>query len=893
MQDQAFLGPESGPGGAGRGRRRRPVRRHPVAARRPAADRRRASGCREEKVRLTLAGVGGAFGAREDLSMQVHACLLALRTGKPVKMVYGREESFFGHVHRHPARLRYEHGATRDGRLVYVKATHRARRRRVRLHLAGGRGATPPRSASARTRCRTWRSTPTASTPTTRRAGRCAASARCRPASRTSRRWTSWPPALGLDPVEVRVRNAMTQGSVMPTGQVVDGAGAGGRAARAGCAPSRPPPRRPTADLRELPGGVANTTHGEGVRPRRRLRRRHQEHLLLRGLRRLLHRPGAAGGVGGEPAVLVHTAAAEVGQGLVTVQAQIARTELGVEQVTIRPADTAVGSAGSSSASRQTYMTGGAVQAACEAVRGEAAGPAGAGTRPAAAGRRQGGRRRRRGAGRPGRAARRRGGRGDRRVAAPADRSRSTRSPGRATRTCSTRSPRTGPSSTSTSSSAWSRSSSSPPRRTSARRSTRRRVVGQIHGGTAQGLGLAVMEEIQVVDGKVRNPSFTDYLIPTILDMPPMRVDVLELADPHAPVRPARGRRAADDLVDAGDRGGDPGRDRAAADPRAGPPGAHHRHLTPDPKIGGSGASGVLQDGRDDRVPGRRGRELVADPVERHSVAPGISAARASPCAIGNSGSSVPCMTSVGRGDLAEPGPVRSAALQDPVVGLAGRDVGGAVVHARPRARAPAARRPRSAPANALQADHVVDGRRAVRPVGLRRRRRRSSPPSRRRRRQVGPVRPARAGRGWWTARQAGDPVGMLERDSSGAMPPPIEMPTRCAGASPSASSSASASSVEVAARCSRACRPATRSTGRCRAGRSGRPAGRRRRAARRTRPPTSPSRRRPRRSSSTAGSVGSPNSCTHRSTPLAPNDLLRMHVGSSSIEEESNAIIF
>ena len=43
------------------------------------------------------------------------------------------------------------------------------------------------------------------------------------------------------------------------------------------------------------------------------------------------------------------------------------------------------------------------------------------------------------------------------------------------------------------------------------------------------------MEEIQVVDGLVRNPSFTDYLIPTILDVPPMHVEVLELADPHAP----------------------------------------------------------------------------------------------------------------------------------------------------------------------------------------------------------------------------------------------------------------------------------------------------------------------------------------------------------------------
>ena len=60
-------------------------------------------------------------------------------------------------------------------------------------------------------------------------------------------------------------------------------------------------------------------------------------------------------------------------------------------------------------------------------------------------------------------------------------------------------------------------------------------LAGQIHGGTAQGLGLALMEEIQVVDGVVRNPSFTDYLIPTILDMPPMPIDVLEYADPNAP----------------------------------------------------------------------------------------------------------------------------------------------------------------------------------------------------------------------------------------------------------------------------------------------------------------------------------------------------------------------
>ncbi|HEY1618792.1 MAG TPA: molybdopterin cofactor-binding domain-containing protein, partial [Streptosporangiaceae bacterium] len=98
MQDQAFLGPEAGlavPDGVGG------VDLY-VATQWLHVDQRQvceALGLAPEQVRLTLAGVGGAFGGREDLSMHVHACLLALHTGKPVKMMYNREESFFGHVH--------------------------------------------------------------------------------------------------------------------------------------------------------------------------------------------------------------------------------------------------------------------------------------------------------------------------------------------------------------------------------------------------------------------------------------------------------------------------------------------------------------------------------------------------------------------------------------------------------------------------------------------------------------------------------------------------------------------------------------------------------------------------------------------------------------------------
>src|SRR5213593_2540458 len=128
IQDQAFLGPESGlavPDGEGG------VDIY-VATQWLHVDRDQVAPClalQPEQVRIHLAGVGGAFGGREDLSMQIHGALLALHTNRPVKIVYSREESFVGHIHRHPARIDAEHRATRDGRLVNV---------RVRILLDGG-----------------------------------------------------------------------------------------------------------------------------------------------------------------------------------------------------------------------------------------------------------------------------------------------------------------------------------------------------------------------------------------------------------------------------------------------------------------------------------------------------------------------------------------------------------------------------------------------------------------------------------------------------------------------------------------------------------------------------------------------------------------------------------
>ncbi len=134
QQDQAFLGPESGiaiPDGEGG------IDIH-VATQWLHVDRDQVAPCLDlapEQVRIHLAGVGGAFGGREDLSMQIHAAMLALRTERPVKMVYNREESFVGHIHRHPARIWAEHRATQVGAARLGAHADPDRRRRVRVEL--------------------------------------------------------------------------------------------------------------------------------------------------------------------------------------------------------------------------------------------------------------------------------------------------------------------------------------------------------------------------------------------------------------------------------------------------------------------------------------------------------------------------------------------------------------------------------------------------------------------------------------------------------------------------------------------------------------------------------------------------------------------------------------
>jgi xanthine dehydrogenase D subunit len=498
MQDQAFLGPESGlavpaeDGGVDLF----------IATQWLHVDRDQLAASLDlppEKVRLVLGGVGGAFGGREDLSMQVHACLLALHCDRPVKMMYGREESFFGHIHRHPARMRYEHHATRDGRLVAVRA---------RVLLDGGAYASSSTAVCSNAACF---AVGPYEVPNARidayvvytdnpPCGAMRGFGAVQTCFAHEAQMDKLAAALEMDPVELRRLNAMSTGTKLPTGQAVE-------------CPA------PVAELLErvkampepdggggLPGGIANVTRGEGVVRGVGYAVGYKNVSYSEGFDDFSTARVRMSLAGGEPLVEVHTAAAEVGQGLVTVQEQIARSELGVERVVVLPADTQVGTAGSSSASRQTMMTGGAVKLACEAVREELEKRGGNLDEPIEATREY-----------------------HHRQTFPLDEN----GQGDAHVTFAFAAHRAvvdvdtelGLVRVVEIATAQDVGKAINPQA----------VEGQIEGGIAQGLGLALMEEIQVVDGEVRNASFTDYLIPTVLDMPPVRLDVLELGDPEAP----------------------------------------------------------------------------------------------------------------------------------------------------------------------------------------------------------------------------------------------------------------------------------------------------------------------------------------------------------------------
>ncbi|AEW94325.1 putative oxidoreductase [Streptantibioticus cattleyicolor NRRL 8057 = DSM 46488] len=334
-----------------------------VASTDPHADRDLAAACfalAPERVKVVVTGVPGAMGDREDPGFQLPLGLLALRTGRPVKLVATREESFLGHAHRHPALLRYRHHADAEGRLVKVEA-----------QLLLDAGAYADASSDALAAAVSFAAGPyvvphvfvegwavrTNNPPS----GHVRGEGAMQVCAAYEGQMDKLAARLGLDPAEIRMRNVMATGDLLPTGQTVTCPAPVGELLKAVRDAELPPAEEPAL----LPGGL----EGAG-----------EPGVIRRGVGYglgMVHMLGAEGHdevstatvkVRGTEATVI-CAAVETGQGFTTLARQIVQEVLGVEDVTVLPADTDQPPAGPSARGRHTWVSGGAVERAAKMVR--------------------------------------------------------------------------------------------------------------------------------------------------------------------------------------------------------------------------------------------------------------------------------------------------------------------------------------------------------------------------------------------------------------------------------------------------------------------------------------------------------------------------------------------
>jgi xanthine dehydrogenase D subunit len=522
-QDQAPLGPEAGfaiPDGEG-------GLDLYVTSQWIHVDHRQIIAClamEPDQIRCHPAGIGGAFGSREDISLHIHVAMLSLATGRAVKMVYDRSESFVGHVKRHPSRMWYRHEADGDGKLVKVEA---------RLILDGGAYAHTSRAVIANAayfvvgpyNCDNVVVEAVAVKTNNPPCGAMRGFGAVQTCFGSEMQMDRLAEALDMDPLELRRRNFLAAGDPLSTsGQIIDGSLP--TLAVLDAVESIPLPADTIEDdPRLLPGGTGLTTPASAV---------------VRGvgyavnIKNLAFSEGfddfsEARAVMTTAGVEIHTAAMEVGQGLVTVCQQIARTILGTDQVAVVWEDTSqIGSAGSTSASRQTQMTGGAVHAASVGLRDEILAAHG-GDQLREDGVYQ----------------------GDDLVATIDQ----VCADGPVEHLVQFRHPETFPPDENGQGDVHAGFVVSAHRavvdvdpelglvrvvqvdtaQDVGKALNPQAIVGQLEGGTLQGVGLAVMEQLVVDEGVIRNPTFTDYLIPTFVDAPSVHTRVIEEGDHFGP----------------------------------------------------------------------------------------------------------------------------------------------------------------------------------------------------------------------------------------------------------------------------------------------------------------------------------------------------------------------
>ncbi len=315
----------------------------------------------EDRVRVIYGAIGGAFGGREDISVQAALAVAAWKTRRPVKVVWSREESIIGHGKRHAYTIRHTWGARRDGTLVAARidvisdaGAYNYTSSEVLanfLYSAAGAYEFPNLSLDG-------------ATIFTNNVPGCAFRGFGSPQSTFASEMMigRLGEALGIDPVTIRLRNCVRNGSRLITGSPITGEvslpdliEACARKAGAvydGERWTMPPARAASSPHKRrgfgIAAGMKNSGFGWGIPEGSDAR------VVLHGKRQI------------ERAV-VYTAASDVGQGAHSALAQIAAETLGVplERVEMVVSDTATaGNSGPCSASRMTIWGGSAVRAA-------------------------------------------------------------------------------------------------------------------------------------------------------------------------------------------------------------------------------------------------------------------------------------------------------------------------------------------------------------------------------------------------------------------------------------------------------------------------------------------------------------------------------------------------
>ncbi|MGY0067632.1 xanthine dehydrogenase family protein molybdopterin-binding subunit [Streptomyces sp. QTS137] len=318
-----------------------------------------------ERVKIVVTGVPGATADREDQSFRLPLGLLALKTGCPVKLTATREESFLGHAHRHPTLLRYRHHADAEGRLVKVEA-----------QILLDAGAYADTSSDALAAAVAFACGPyvvpnafiegwavrTNNPPS----GHVRGEGALQVCAAYEAQMDKLAKKLGLDPAELRMRNVMATGDVLPTGQTVTCPAPVAELLEAVRDHPLPPlPKDTPEDEWLLPGGPEGAGEPGAVR---------------RGVGYGLGMVHMLGGEGADEVstatvkvqdgvATVLCAAVETGQGFTTLARQIVQEVLGIDEVRVAPVDTDQPSAGAGSRGRHTWVSGGAVERAAKMVR--------------------------------------------------------------------------------------------------------------------------------------------------------------------------------------------------------------------------------------------------------------------------------------------------------------------------------------------------------------------------------------------------------------------------------------------------------------------------------------------------------------------------------------------